>query len=384
MSIYYLQSKNIVLEDAIISGYIKVEEGVIQDILTEEQELVEGIPVITYGENMIAPGYFDTHVHGFGGHDIMDGTEEAVLAISKGIVQNGVTSFLPTTLTASTEDLDKACRAVNAAKESCEGAKVQGIFLEGPFFTETYKGAQNPVYMGPPDMESLKAWKKSSGDLVNKIAIAPEYENAPEFITEAVKEGVAVALGHSNATYEEAARAVEHGANIFVHTYNGMSPLHHRNPGMVGAALTTDAYCEIICDGHHVHPAAIKVVTNAKGKEKTILVTDCMSAGGMPEGQYKLGDFDVEVSGGTARLSSGSLAGSILTLHQAVKNMIAWGIATPLEAISMASIAPAKSVGLDGSIGSIAVGKCADFNILSKDYDILAVYIDGVKKYSAE
>lgn len=381
MNTYYLKSKCIFLENEIIDGLIKIENGIIVDIIENGSVVEADIPIVDYSDYLLAPGYFDTHVHGFGGHDVMDCTEEAVLHISTGIVPNGVTSFLPTTLTDTTEKLAKACEVVKNAKDKCTGAKVQGIFLEGPFFTEEYKGAQNPAYMKAPDFETLEIWQNKSGNLVNKIAIAPEHENSLEFIKKAVKNGVNVALGHSNATYEQAVDAVRYGANIFVHTYNGMSGLHHRNPGMVGAALTTEAFCELICDGHHVHQGAIKVVTNAKGKDKTVLVTDCMSAGGMPEGNYKLGEFDVTVKDGTARLKSGSLAGSVLTLQQAVKNMIEWKIATPLEAISMASIAPAKSVGVDKRIGSIAVGKCADFNILNDKYDVVAVYIDGVKKY---
>ena len=297
-------------------------------------------------------------------------------------MQTGVTSFLATTLTDTTEKLDKACKNVGDNKDFCEGAKVQGIFLEGPFFTEEFKGAQNPDYMTNPDINKLSNWKKLSKGFVNKIAIAPERENSEEFIKDALKLGVKVALGHSNATYEQAKKAVDVGANIFVHTYNGMSPLHHRNPGMVGAALSTEnTYGEVICDGHHVHPAAVKVVMRAKTYDNTLLITDCMMAGGMPEGDYKLGDFDVKVENGTARIQNGSLAGSILRLDNAVKNIVKWGLASPFDAVKMASLIPAKSVDLDDKIGSISVGRCADINILDKDMNVLEVYIDGERKF---
>lgn len=379
MSEFYIKSDEIFTLNGVFSGYIKIKDGVIEEISKVANESIE---IKDYTGKIVAPGYFDTHVHGYGGHDIMDATKEGLLEISNGIVQTGVTSFLATTLTDSTEKLDKACKNVGDNKDFCEGAKVQGIFLEGPFFTEEFKGAQNPDYMTNPDINKLSNWKKLSKGLVNKIAIAPERENSEEFIKDALKLGVKVALGHSNATYEQAKKAVDVGANIFVHTYNGMSPLHHRNPGMVGAALSTEnTYGEVICDGHHVHPAAVKVVMRAKTYDNTLLITDCMMAGGMPEGDYKLGDFDVKVENGTARIQNGSLAGSILRLDNAVKNIVKWGLASPFDAVKMASLIPAKSVDLDDKIGSISVGRCADINILDKDMNVLEVYIDGERKF---
>lgn len=378
MAKFYIKSDKIFLEDKVFDGYILVEDDKISEICENAKDDIE---IKDYSGKIVAPGYFDTHIHGFGGHDIMDGTKEALLEISKGIVKNGVTSFLATTLTDSVEKLDRACENVKENKDLCEGAKVQGIFLEGPFFTEKFKGAQNPKYMSDPSIEKLKKWKELSGNTVNKIAIAPERNGATEFIKESVKNGVKVALGHSDATYEQAKAAVDAGANIFVHTYNGMSPLHHRNPGMVGAALTTDTYSEVICDGHHVHPAAVNVILKAKTTDKTLLVTDCMMAGGMSDGQYKLGEFDVTVAGGTARLDSGSLAGSVANLYQEVQNVANWGIATKLEAVKMASLIPAKSVGLDDKIGSLSKGKFADINILDDELNVLEVYIDGKRRY---
>lgn len=378
MSRFYMKSDKIFLEDRIFDGYVKINNDKIVAVSDSKDEDIE---VKDYTGKIIAPGYFDTHVHGYGGHDIMDADKEGLLEISKGIVKNGVTSFLATTLTDSTEKLSAACKNVGEYKNLCEGAKVQGIFLEGPFFTEKFKGAQNSAYMSAPDIDKLNKWNEVSGGIVNKIAISPEYEDSCEFIQDAVKNNVYVALGHSDATYEEAKKAVDSGASIFVHTYNGMSPLHHRNPGMVGASLTTDTYNEVICDGHHVHPAAVKVILNAKSTDKTVLVTDCMMAGGMPEGKYKLGEFDVDVKDGTARLESGSLAGSILNLYQGVKNVVSWGLTSKLEAVKMASLVPAKSVGLDDEIGSIKEGKYADINILNDELDVLEVYIDGIKKY---
>lgn len=378
---YYIKSKNIFLENEIFSGYVEIENGKITNLFREDENIDKNAEIVDYSDKIVAPGYFDTHIHGYGGDDIMDATRDGLINISKGIVQNGVTSFLATTLTDTQEKLNKACENVEKYKKDCDGAKIQGIFLEGPFFTTEYKGAQNPSYMSNPSLDELMTWKKLSGGLVNKIAIAPERGGSLDFIKGAVANGVKVALGHSNATYEQAMDAVRYGANIFVHTYNGMSPLHHRKPGMVGAALVSDAFCEIICDGHHVHQGAIKLVVKTKTPHKTMLITDCMRAGGMPDGDYTLGDFDVVVKEGTARLHSGSLAGSVLKLYESVKNLVDWNIATPLEAVHMASLIPAKSLGLDDTIGSIAIGKCADINILNNDMTIHAVYIDGIKKF---
>jgi len=378
MSSFYIKSDKIFLENEVFDGYILIEDEYITDIT---KSLKKDIEVKDYTSKIVAPGYFDTHVHGYGGHDVMDATIEGLLEISNGVVSTGVTSFLATTLTDSFERLSNACENVGKYKNLCQGAKIQGIFLEGPFFTEKYKGAQNPQYMSAPSMEKLKSWNDISGKLVNKIAISPEYKGASEFIKEAVELGVYVALAHSDATYEQAKEAVKSGASIFVHTYNAMSPLHHRNPGMVGASLTTDTFNEVICDGHHVHPGAVEVILRAKSPDKTVLITDCMMAGGMKDGDYKLGEFDVKVEKGTARLSSGSLAGSILSLSQAVKNVYEWGLVSKLEAVKMASLIPAKSVGIDDKIGSIAIGKCADINILDDNLNVLEVFIDGDKKF---
>lgn len=373
----YYFAKYIVLEDRILEDYyMQIEDGKIKSFSKEEPENYEDL-----GE-IIAPGLVDTHIHGYGGKDIMDCKKGYLNEISKGILECGVTSFLPTTLTDSTEKLNEACKVIGEEYENVEGAKVRGIFLEGPFFTEKYKGAQNPSYMSDPEIEKLKKWKDLSKGLVNKIAIAPEREGAIDFIKKANSMGVRVALGHSDASYEEAVRAVEAGANIFVHVYNGMSGLHHRKPGMVGAAMNTDSYGELICDGHHVNPAAANVLMNAKGRDKVALITDCMSAGGMPEGDYKLGEFPVIVKDGTARLKdSGNLAGSILRLKEAIKNVVEWEIADVFEAIQMASLVPAKSVGIDNVCGKLHEGYDADFIVLDENLDLKATFLNGERVF---
>ncbi|WP_255295578.1 N-acetylglucosamine-6-phosphate deacetylase [Bacillus sp. AFS033286] len=361
-------------------GFLEIIDGKFG--FFSENQSDEAAEIIDYAGHWIAPGLVDTHIHGFQNHDIMDNDFQGLNEISEGLLSCGVTSFLPTTLTSSTEALNQVTEMIGTNYTKVRGAKIKGIFLEGPFFTEKHKGAQNTKYFCDPSIEKLKDWQKLSNDSIKKIAIAPERKGAAEFIEYAVGEEIAVALAHSDATYEEAKQAVERGASIFVHAFNGMSPLHHREPGMAGAAMNLkDVFAEIICDGHHVHPAAANILMNARGRDQTVLVTDCMMAGGMPEGTYQLGEYAVEVIGGAARIESGSLAGSVLQLKDAVKNVVDWGIATPEEAIYMASTAPAQSIGMDGECGKIAQGYAADFIVLNPELELMATYLDGACRY---
>ncbi|EKN65256.1 N-acetylglucosamine-6-phosphate deacetylase [Neobacillus bataviensis LMG 21833] len=364
------------------SGFLEIKEGKFGDFF--EKLPHESAEIIDYAGHWIAPGFVDTHIHGYQNHDVMDNDVEGLIAISEGLLSCGVTSFLPTTLTSTPETLNEVTAMIGENYTKVQGAKVKGIFLEGPFFTEKHKGAQNTKYFCDPSIEMLETWQKQSGHFIKKIALAPERQGAAVFIEHAVNDQITVALAHSDATYDQAKQAVEHGASIFVHTFNGMSGLHHREPGMAGAAMNLpDVFAEIICDGHHVHPAAANILMNARGRKETILITDCMMAGGMPEGYYQLGEFPVEVKNGAARLESGSLAGSILQLKDAVKNTVGWGIATAEEAIYMASTAPAKSVGIDGECGKIAAGCDADFIVLTPELELRATYLDGECRYQA-
>ncbi|QWG44632.1 N-acetylglucosamine-6-phosphate deacetylase [Bacillus mycoides] len=382
MSIFIFADKFFLEEMAVGPGFLEIKDGKFG--VFSENRPEEMAEIIEYTGHWIAPGLVDTHIHGFRNHDIMDNDFGGLNQISVGLLSCGVTSFLPTTLTSSVELLNNVVEMIGANYTRVQGAKIKGIFLEGPFFTEKHKGAQNTKYFCDPSVHMLKAWQELSKDSIKKIAIAPERKGAVEFIEYAVGEEIAVALAHSDATYEEAKQAIEKGASIFSHTFNGMSPLHHREPGMVGAAMNLkNVYAEIICDGHHVHPVSSNILMNVRGREKVVMVSDCMMAGGMPEGTYQLGEFPVEVKDGMARLESGSLAGSILQLKDAVKNVVEWGIATPEEAIYMASTAPAKSIQLDGECGKIAEGYDADFIVMTPTMDVTATYLDGICRFQA-
>lgn len=377
----YLYAKSIILEDREVpQAYLEIkDDGTFGAIL---QEAPAG-EIIDYSAYHLAPGLVDTHIHGYASHDVMDNDFEGIKAISEGLLSCGVTSWLPTTLTDSTENLDAVCETLGQHVGQETGAKIQGIFLEGPFFTEKYKGAQNPKYMSDPSIEKLDKWHRLSAGLVNKIAIAPERKGVKEFIEFANSKQIHTALAHSDATFQQAKEAVDAGANIFVHVYNGMSGLHHREPGMVGAAIDLKGvYAELICDGHHVHPAAADIVIKARGPQETVLITDCMRAGGMGEGLSRLGEFEVIVKDGTARLKdSGSLAGSILELIQAVQHVVAWRLVSLPDALRMASLSPAKSVQIDHICGRIAEGRAADLIVVDDAGNLKATYLDGQKRF---
>ena len=346
----------------------------------------EGAQVLDYSGYEIAPGFVDTHIHGFAGADVMDNKEESLATMSRELLSAGVTSFLPTGLPASFETLNKVCQttAKFAGKET--GARIQGLFFEGPYFTEKYKGAQNPSYMRNPSTSELDQWLASSKGLLKKIALAPEREGTAEFISYACKRGVVVALGHSDATYQEAVEAVEAGASVWVHAYNGMRGLNHREPGMVGAVYNIpNTYAELICDGYHVHICVCDILLHQKRPDHVVLITDCMSAGGQPDGDYMLGEYPVTVENGTARLkSNGALAGSILQLKDGVKNIVDWGLVSKADAIMMASLIPAISVGIDDVCGQIKEGHLADFIVLDKEMNLRATYLAGKKVYECQ
>ncbi|WP_042354303.1 N-acetylglucosamine-6-phosphate deacetylase [Bacillus rubiinfantis] len=383
MSTCYIAADRFFLPEKVTGpGFLKIENGKFAGV--SETPPASGMQVLDYRGYWVAPGLVDTHIHGFHNVDVMDNDSEGLNRMSEGLLSCGVTSFLATTLTASTEQLNEVVTMIGAHYQNVQGAKIKGIFLEGPFFTEKHKGAQNTNYFCDPNIAKLHGWQQLSRGLIRKIALAPERSGAEEFIAYAAKEGIAVALAHSDATYQQAKQAVEKGASIFVHTFNGMSPLHHREPGMVGAAMSLkNVFAELICDGHHVHPAAAKILMTARGCEEIVLVTDCMMAGGMPDGRYQLGEYPVIVKDGAARLESGSLAGSILQLKDAVKHVVNWGLATVEEAIKMASLIPARSVGIDDECGQIVAGFPADFIVLTPELDVAATFLDGVCRYGA-
>ncbi|MBQ9059319.1 MAG: N-acetylglucosamine-6-phosphate deacetylase [Atopobiaceae bacterium] len=339
--------------------------------------------ILDYGGCIVAPGFVDTHIHGFAGHDVMDCNPAGIDELCCALAQSGTTSWVPTTLTASAEQTEAACASV---AESCAkrsdgflGAKTQGIFLEGPFFTEEHKGAQNPAYMCDPSYELLMRWQAAAHGLIKKSALAPERSGSCDYIAQASRAGVVTAIGHTSASYDEAMRAVDAGASVFVHTFNGMDEISHRHPGVVGAALMArHATAELICDGVHVHPVSCELLIRTKGWEHVALISDALSCAGLAEGNYVLGELPIELRHDAAYLrDSGNLAGSTLTLAQAVKNVVAWGMVSWEQAIRMASEVPARSCGIQDVCGSIAAGRSADCVILTPNMELEATFVSG-------
>ena len=333
------------------------------------------------------PGLIDIHVHGGDGFDTMDGSYEAVNGISLFKLKEGVTSFIPTTVTASGDMTQSAVSGLReAVLKGVGGAKIIGLFLEGPYINPKNKGAHPQEFIKEVNLDEMVAFAKNSMEAIGadgkkrvlSFAIAPELDGAIEAISELVKMGVNVRIGHSSATIETVTESVYAGASIAIHTYNAMSPLNHRDPGMVGGVFTNKKmFAEIIADLIHVHPMALNIVLGQKGADKTILITDCMRAGGLPDGDYKLGELPVMVRNGEARLEGGVLAGSTATLIGCVKNMHEAVGAPFAEAIKMATATPAKALGLYNEIGSIDEGKCADIIAIDEGYNIKFAMVEG-------
>jgi len=370
---------------SLIAKRIYTENGLIENgsvTVSDERILrIGGDPAaacIDFGNATIIPGLIDTHIHGGGGFDAMDATPEAICALAEHKAREGVTAFCPSTVTTSLVKTKQALRAVmEAARVNTKGARLLRTFCEGPYISAAYKGAHPAEWIAPVSMEEIADLLDMAEGTIGSFALAPEKENANELISYLVSRGVQVRLGHSAATAEVARNAVSLGANTYIHTYNAMSPLNHREPGMVGAALTDDrAYCELIVDFVHVSKTAVEVVYRCKKPENIILITDALMATGLPDGVYELGDLPVHVQNGVCRTESGSLAGSTLRLLDAVKNMESLGIAFDV-CVRMASANPAKALGLYNETGSITEGKLADITVLDEAHNVLFVMSGG-------
>ena len=358
---------------AIVNGKILTKDEVIENkiLLFDEKiigfvdEVNEDMEIID-GKNLyISPGLIDLHIHGSANYDTMDNINTAVEIIGKNIIKNGVTSFLPTTMTMSQKDIYNALNNIKQyINKKYSGAEVLGAHLEGPFINNNYKGAQSNKYIQEPSFCFIKNYI----DIIKIISYSPETDKNLSF-TKEIKEktNIVLSIAHSNATYDECKLAIDNGVSNITHLFNAMTPLNHREMGVVGAALTTDVYCEIICDNIHINPSLYQFVLNNKGKDKVILITDSMRAGCMPDGKYDLGGQEVFVKNNVARLASGNLAGSVLTLNKAVYNFLKNTNLTINEAINLASLNPAKSINMDSTKGSLEVGKDADIALFDDE-----------------
>jgi len=334
--------------------------------------------------HIVAPGYVDVHIHGSAGHDTMDGTREAIEGIARFIATHGVTSFCPTTLTQAVEDIMRSVRAVYECTENGieGGARPLGVHLEGPCIDADQKGAQPEQYVRTAAAIEYRQLFRLGN--IKLITLAPEIAENRDLISFARSQGAAVVVGHSSANYEDLVEALKLGVNHATHTFNRMKGIHHREPGTVGGVLLLDEiYAEFIADGVHLHPAIVDMIFRLKGADRAIAITDAISGAGMPDGDYELGGQKIVVKEGAVRLEDGTLAGSSLTLDAAVRNIVKFTRASLPEAIQMASLTPARSIGVANRKGSLEPGKDADVVILDNDLTVLSAMVGGEVVYRA-
>ena len=329
----------------------------------------------------IVPGFVDVHVHGGGGHSFTAGDPDAVAQGCEFHLAHGTTTMLLSFVTAPADDLEAAARRIVGLLADSTPAlrsQVGGIHAEGPFLSAARCGAQDPEFMSDPDLDVIDGLLAAAAGHLRMMTIAPERPGAIEAIGQLAATGVIPAIGHTDATFDEAAAAIAAGATMATHLGNAMSPLHHRDPGVIGACLTApEVCCELIVDGHHLHPSFVRLAAAAKGRHGFVLITDAMSATGVGDGRYRLGRLDVEVRDGVARLAGGgSLAGSTLTMDAAYRNAVAAGL-DEVVASRAASLNPARLLGIDGDVGSIEAGKRADLVVLDDHLDVRAVIAAG-------
>ncbi|MEO6828574.1 MAG: N-acetylglucosamine-6-phosphate deacetylase [Acidobacteriaceae bacterium] len=363
---------------------VTIEDGLILSIESRGALEAPGdAQRLDYAGDTLAPAYFDVHTHGAMGHDVMEGTGEAFDAIGNFLAEHGVGAYLPTTVTApveatlrSLEEIAKQiARAVDA--ENYRGARPVGIHLEGPFLSHGKRGVHPPESLQAPSVELLRRFWQAAGGRVVLMTIAPELPQAIELIEEAVRLGIRVSLGHSNANTEEALAGIAAGATSATHTFNAMRPLNHREPGLLGVVLDErELFAELICDGIHVDPLLVRLFYRAKGEDRGILITDAMGATGMPNGVYRLGDLEVTVADGRCTYE-GKLAGSTLTMDRAVRNFMRYTGASVGTAVKYASTNPAALMGLAASCGELSPGRPANIVVLSPEGEVRTTLLDG-------
>lgn len=370
-----IKNCKIIFQDKIEYGNVLIKDGKIEKITSETLDDNE---IIDAEGLYLSPGFIDVHIHGAGGCDTMDGTAESLNIISKTIASFGTTSFLPTTMTCALEDIKKAvAAAARCMEEGTEGANIVGVHLEGPFISPSMIGAQNPKYIEKPSINTFKYMIGENLPIIKSITLAPEVEGAKELIEYLKNKGIVVSIGHSKATYKETVESIKCGVCHSTHLYNAMTPLHHREPGIVGAIFDTDITTETISDGIHISYPSLRIAYKQKGFNKVLLVTDAMMACGMPEGKYALGGQDVFVKDGAARLEGGSLAGSVLTLDKAIRNVYKNSNYALYDIIKMATYNGAKHCKVEDRKGLIKEGYDADLVLFDDDINIKKVIIGG-------
>ncbi|MBE3013739.1 N-acetylglucosamine-6-phosphate deacetylase [Microbispora sp. NEAU-D428] len=371
-----LSDARVVTPDGVHDGWLTIEDGRITHI-GRGQAPRDGLGL---GGRTIVPGYVDIHSHGGAGGSFPDGDPETAAAVAAFHLSRGSTTLMASLVTAAPDTL---ARAATTLADLCEQGLIAGIHFEGPYIARSRCGAHEPTLLREPDVAEFRALVKAGRGHVRMLTIAPELPNALDVIRDAAAEGVVAALGHSDATYEQTIEGIDAGATVATHLYNAMPPLGHRAPGPIAALLQDERVTvELINDGVHVHPAMLRLAMHAAGAGRTALITDAMAAAGMGDGRYPLGPMTVDVVDGVARLASdtpggGSIAGSTLTMDVAFRRTVREAGRSLVDAALMASLTPARVLGLDGEIGSITVGKYADLVVLDDDLGVGGVMKRG-------
>ena len=370
---------NIVFPDGVRKGSITFDERSILSFEASENAL--SLPEGVY----LAPGFLDEHIHGACGRDAMDGEPESILRIADALVQEGVTSFLPTTMTETIPAIEKSLLSIQEAKKKqTSGANIAGIHLEGPFISPIFKGAQAEINIQKPNPALLERFQKLSGRLIRIVTFAYEEDGGEEFLKACLRLHITPSLGHSNATGQEALASFDKGVTSVTHLYNAQSRFHHRDIGIVGATLLRDGVkAEIIADFHHSSKEAIALLCKTKRKEDIVLISDSTEAKGLGEGaKAKLGSQEIHVQNGLALLENGTIAGSILRIDDALRNVssVAKGYSYS-DIVNLATLNPAKNLRLDERLGSIAIGKEPSFALLDSSFHVLATIVNGTVAY---
>lgn len=359
-----------------------IRDGKIEAVGSREQlEIPIAARVEDYESGILAPGLVDLHIHGAGGHDLMEATPAANEAVEKVLAAHGVTSYLPTTLTApinlTLRALEFLAGCIERAADHDATAHPVGIHMEGPFLSHAKRGVHPPAHLQTPCVDLFNRFWEASRGHIKLITIAPELSHATELIAEATRRGVTCSLGHSNANTVEARAGVQAGARHATHTFNAMRPLDHRDPGIVGTVLTSpDVYADIIADGVHLDPSIVELFLRLKGAERSVLITDALSATGMGDGRYRLADFEIDVHGAFCRDLNGTIAGSVLTLDAAVRNIMTFAGWELPESVRLASLNPARSAHLAGK-GELIPGADADIAVLTSTGEVIETIVAG-------
>lgn len=356
---------------------IQIRNGRIDSVQPEEHDAAIGADeVIDGGGKLLIPGMIDVHIHGADGFDMMDGTFESVEAVSRACARTGCTAFLATSVSSTIEDLLRMIDSVAQAQGKVSGAKIAGMHIEGPYLNVKRKGMQNERFLRHPDLTEMRTILQRSGPLIRMVTLAPELPGGMEMVEFLKERGIVAAIAHSDATYEEAKQAFRSGASHVTHCFNGMRPIHHRDPGMIVAAFEEDhVSVQAIVDHVHLHSAIVRLMYREKGADKMVLITDALQAMGLGDGTYRFGGHEVVVTDGVARLSDGTLASSTVTMNEALAKTVRSGI--PLrDAVKMATETPANVLGLR-SKGRIAPGADADLVLLDDAFDVQWTMIEG-------